>query len=170
MHKADLQHLFAYHEWANKLIWDAVENLPAEQLHHDFKSSHGSVFGTLLHNAAAEWVWLERWRGQAPTVADWQQWQAEHGANLATLQSIWQVIAENRRIFLDNVDEAQLAADLPYKLTSGSAGCERLAHLMQHVANHATLHRGQIMGMLRQLGLKPPATDLLFYLREMREA
>jgi len=29
--------------------------------------------------------------------------------------------------------------------------------------NHATLHRGQIVGMLRQLSMKPPAMDILFY-------
>jgi uncharacterized damage-inducible protein DinB len=35
---------------------------------------------------------------------------------------------------------------------------------MQHVVNHATLHRGQVVGMIRQLGLQPPAVDLLYYL------
>jgi uncharacterized damage-inducible protein DinB len=32
----------------------------------------------------------------------------------------------------------------------------------QHVVNHATLHRGQVVGMIRQLGIVPPSTDLLF--------
>jgi uncharacterized damage-inducible protein DinB len=40
-----------------------------------------------------------------------------------------------------------------------------LVYQMQHVVNHATMHRGQIVGMIRQLGLDPPSTDLLFYLR-----
>jgi uncharacterized damage-inducible protein DinB len=31
-----------------------------------------------------------------------------------------------------------------------------------HVVNHGTLHRGQIVCMLRQLGVKPPATDIVF--------
>jgi len=30
--------------------------------------------------------------------------------------------------------------------------------------NHATLHRGQVVGLIRQLGIVPPTTDLLFYL------
>jgi uncharacterized damage-inducible protein DinB len=30
--------------------------------------------------------------------------------------------------------------------------------------NDATLHRGQVVGMIRQLGIVPPLTDLLFYL------
>jgi uncharacterized damage-inducible protein DinB len=34
------------------------------------------------------------------------------------------------------------------------------------MVNHAALHRGQIVGMLWQLGMKPPATDILFYYYE----
>jgi uncharacterized damage-inducible protein DinB len=32
-----------------------------------------------------------------------------------------------------------------------------------HLVNHGTLHRGQVMGMIRQLGIVPPGTDLLHY-------
>ena len=39
-----------------------------------------------------------------------------------------------------------------------------------HVVNHATLHRGQAMGMLRQMGIEPPHTDLLYYYRELAAA
>ena len=49
-------------------------------------------------------------------------------------------------------------------LAATRARC-RLINQMQHVVNHATMHRGQIVGMIRQLGIDPPATDLLFYLR-----
>jgi uncharacterized damage-inducible protein DinB len=58
-----------------------------------------------------------------------------------------------------------LAAELSFKLLSGDPNTLRLADQMQHVVNHATLHRGQVVGMIRQLGIAPPATDLLFYLR-----
>ena len=37
---------------------------------------------------------------------------------------------------------------------------------MQHVANHATYHRGQVVTMLRQLGAKAVSTDLVFWDRE----
>ena len=35
--------------------------------------------------------------------------------------------------------------------------------IVLHLVNHGTLHRGQVMGMIRQLGIVPPGTDLMHY-------
>jgi uncharacterized damage-inducible protein DinB len=40
----------------------------------------------------------------------------------------------------------------------------RLAHLIEHLANHSTYHRGQIALMMRQLGAAPLATDFHMFL------
>ncbi len=37
---------------------------------------------------------------------------------------------------------------------------------LQHVVNHGTYHRGQVITMLRQLGAKPIQTDLMHFYRE----
>ena len=42
-----------------------------------------------------------------------------------------------------------------------------LWQIVLHVVNHATLHRGQVMAMLRQLGIPPPPTDLISYYRSL---
>ncbi|MBZ5601021.1 MAG: DinB family protein, partial [Acidobacteriia bacterium] len=39
-----------------------------------------------------------------------------------------------------------------------------LAHLMQHLANHSTYHRGQVAMMLRQLGATAQGTDFAEFL------
>jgi len=41
-----------------------------------------------------------------------------------------------------------------------------LMHLMQHVVNHSTYHRGQVALMMRQLGAEPLATDFHVFLLE----
>jgi uncharacterized damage-inducible protein DinB len=38
-----------------------------------------------------------------------------------------------------------------------------LAHLMQHLANHSTYHRGQVALMMRQLDAVPLATDSMSF-------
>jgi uncharacterized damage-inducible protein DinB len=72
---------------------------------------------------------------------------------------------DRRWKYVSELDNAQLSRDLAFKLLSGDPSSMRLVDQMQHVANHATMHRGQIVGMIRQLGIDPPSTDLLFYLR-----
>jgi uncharacterized damage-inducible protein DinB len=160
----NIKQLFDYTEWANHLALDAASALTAEQRKHDFKISHGSIHGTLLHMAAAEWIWLERWHGTSPT----QFWPAEEFPDLAAIRARWSEIEQRRSAFLAEINDAALAQDLSFRLLNGTADALPLGGQMQHVVNHATLHRGQVVGMIRQLGVAPPATDYLFYLRAKR--
>ena len=157
MNLADIKQLFDYTEWANDLATEAAGRLPDESLRRDVGVSHGSILGTLLHMAGVEWIWLERWHGRSPAKAEaWSLWTTESCANLAALKGRWREVAERRARFISELDEERLGAELPFKLLSGDPGSMRLADQMQHVANHATLHRGQVVGMIRQLGAEPP--------------
>jgi uncharacterized damage-inducible protein DinB len=53
-----------------------------------------------------------------------------------------------------------------YKPPAGDSFQSAAHQIVMHVGNHATLHRGQAVPMLRQLGAQAPATDLIFYYRE----
>jgi uncharacterized damage-inducible protein DinB len=166
MNLSDIRHLFDYTEWANGLAMNAAAELSEENFRRDVGISHGSIFGTLLHMAGAEWVWLERWHGRSPAKTEaWSLWTTESCADLATLNQRWRDVVDRRARFISELDESRLMAELPFKLLSGDPSSMRLVDQMQHVANHATLHRGQVVGMIRQLGIAPPSTDLLFYLR-----
>jgi uncharacterized damage-inducible protein DinB len=157
---------FDYTEWANDLAMEAAARLADESLRRDVGISHGSIFGTLLHMAGAEWIWLERWHGRSPAKAEaWSSWTTESCADLPTLKQRWRDLIDTREQFIAELDEERLEAELAFKLLSGDPGSMRLVDQMQHVVNHATLHRGQVVGMIRQLGIDPPATDLIFYLR-----
>jgi uncharacterized damage-inducible protein DinB len=166
MNLPDIKHLFDYTEWANGLAWNAAAQLSDDDLRRDFYISHKSIFGTLLHMAGAEWIWLERWHCRSPVGKEaWALWTTDGCADLATLQQRWREIVDRRADFISKLDESRLAAELPFTLLSGDSSSLPLVGQMQHVANHATLHRGQVVGMVRQLGIAPPSTDLLFYLR-----
>jgi uncharacterized damage-inducible protein DinB len=166
MNLSDIKHLFDYTEWANELALAATAGLSDEDLRRDFKISHRSIFGTLTHMAGAEWIWLERWHGRSPAGKEaWSLWTTDSCADLKGLNHRWSELIERRAEFISRLDEASLIADLPFKLLSGDASSLPLVDQMQHVVNHATLHRGQVVGMIRQLGISPPSTDLLFYLR-----
>jgi uncharacterized damage-inducible protein DinB len=92
-------------------------------------------------------------------------WTPESCCDLATLNDRWGDLVDRRAQYISALDEDRLTAELSFNLLSGHASSMRLVDQMRHVANHSTMHRGQVVGMVRQLGLEPPSTDLLFYLR-----
>src|ERR1044072_5982802 len=114
MNLTDVRHLFDYTEWANDLAMDAAARLSNEHLCHDFGISHRSIFGTLLHMAGAEWIWLEGWQGRSPAKAEaWSIWTPESCADLAALNDRWSEVVDQRAHFISGLDEERLAADLP---------------------------------------------------------
>lgn len=166
----DIRHLFTYTEWANARVLEAAEKLPAEELLRDVRISHRSILGTLLHMAGADWIWLERWHGNSP-VGDnvWAGWMPDDARSLQQVREKWEAIIRRRNAYIANLSDATLASEFGYRRFTGEPYSLPLVHQMQHVVNHSTLHRGQIVGMIRQLGVPPPATDLLFYAMETRQ-
>jgi uncharacterized damage-inducible protein DinB len=145
---------------------DAARALASEDLHRPLGVSHGSVAGTLRHIYFGDWVWCYRVVDPslpAPTLppppfteAMWEP-----------LQDEWPVIQQKWEDWAASIDDAGLARIVTYRGWDGTTHQNSAWKLVLHVVNHATLHRGQVMAMLRQVGVKPPATDLLFYYREL---
>jgi uncharacterized damage-inducible protein DinB len=170
MNVTEIQQLFTYTEWANGLTLDAAEKLSSDQLLQDVQISHGSILGTLAHMAGAEWIWLERWKGNSPGGQNvWASWTAAGCGGLPQLRGRWREISDDRRAYLSRITDSDLPRDLSFKRLTGEQYALPLGQQMQHVVNHATLHRGQVVGMIRQLGIVPPATDILFYLFEKKK-
>src|SRR6185295_9106426 len=120
MNLSDIQQLFTYTEWANDLAMEAASTLPDEGLRRDVGISHQSIFGTLVHMAGAEWIWLERWHGRSPAKAEaWSRWSTDECSDLAVLKDRWANLINERAQFVSQLDEARLAAELPFKLLSG---------------------------------------------------
>jgi uncharacterized damage-inducible protein DinB len=81
--------------------------------------------------------------------------------NPNALQSKWIEFELEQSEFVERVNNKSLAKMLPFRgmrLT--------LMHLMQHVVNHSTYHRGQVALTMRQLGAEPLATDFHVFLLE----
>jgi uncharacterized damage-inducible protein DinB len=59
---------------------------------------------------------------------------------------------------------------IEYKMLSGEPRASIFWHMVQHVVNHASYHRGQVTTMLRQLGASPPqGMDLITFYRTRAE-
>jgi uncharacterized damage-inducible protein DinB len=156
--------LFAYNAWANGRVFDAAEALTADQVGATASSSFPSVRGTLGHLVSGEWVWLRRWQGESPSVIpEWAD-----GSSLAELRSRLAAVQAERDGYFASMKDTDLARVVEYRNIAGEAHAEPLAGLVRHVVNHSTYHRGQVATQLRQLGVTPPGTDLVVFLRQRR--
>ena len=164
MTTGEVRELFGYAVWANGLTFEAASGLSEEQLRISIASSFPSVGGTLAHLVGAEWVWLRRWLGESPTgFPDWVS-----KPNLAELRAKLSAVEQERSAFLAGLGDPDLHRVISYRNLSGQAFSDPLGGLIRHVVNHSTYHRGQVATQLRQLGLKPPSTDLIVYLRKAK--
>lgn len=160
--KADLGRLLDYTVWANHRILRAVATLAVDDFRKDLGSSHGGVRGTLVHVMGAEWLWLERWKGVSPA---WPFDEAQF-ADVMAIRERWRAIEEHRAAWLAGLSEPGVTAAVAYQTLTAGAGEAPLWQLVQHLANHSSYHRGQVITLVRQLGGKPVSTDMLAWDRD----
>jgi uncharacterized damage-inducible protein DinB len=163
MKSRDVRTLLDYHYWARDRLLDAVEPLAPQQFTQELGGSFRSIRDTLAHIYGAEWIWYTRWHGEAPTSLPTPDRFPTFGA----IRDAWRDHEKRMRAFVDGLDDDGLERVISYKLLSGQPGASVLWHMIQHVVNHASYHRGQVTTLLRQLGAAPPkSTDLIAYYRE----
>jgi uncharacterized damage-inducible protein DinB len=171
MTKEDIQLLYEYDRWANNRVLQAVSALSAEQFTRDLGGSFRSVRDTLVHIIGGEWGWLAYWKEPSHNSAFSAELRKRRDAlfnpeafpDVAAVQLKWVEIEKEQIEFANRLTNESLGKMLPFRTTQ-----IRLAHLMQHLANHSTYHRGQIALMMRQLDAEPLATDFHVFLVEGR--
>jgi len=158
----ELRTLLDYHYWARDRMLAAASSLTAEQLNRDLASSFKTIRETLVHIYAAELAWCSRWNGQPPSALA----SADGFPDVATLRAKWQQLESDVRGVLDRTALQGVDTVMEYKMLSGEPRSSVFWHMVQHVVNHASYHRGQVTTMMRQVGAKPPeAMDLIAFYR-----
>lgn len=147
----DVKLLFEYDRWANARMFEAVDALTDDQF--------ASVRETLAHIIGVEWIWFQRCRGVNPQSApDWMENPTRDGLRrqLRTIERDWE---ESVAALHDD----DLPRVIEYIRLAGEPGSRKLVHLLQHVVNHSTYHRGQVAARIRQAGGTPLETDFLHF-------
>ena len=154
---------FAYNKWANDRTIEAIRTLSSEQVNRNLGSSFPTIGATAAHIASAEWIWLRRWKGDSPTAhPDW----SKHVVLEVTIAKFAEIETE-RAAWLATLTEAEVDEVRTFRLLNGQEDRQRLSSQLMHLVNHSTYHRGQIAGMIRQVGGTPVSTDLIAYRRTL---
>ena len=160
MNKNDITYLNEYNKWANARMLDVASKLSPEQFTADLQSSHRSVRDTLAHTLAAEWIWLERWKGTSPKAL----LTATDFPTPESLRARWGQVERDYTEFFSGLSDEALDRVIGYTNTRGEQWEYALGSMIQHLMNHSTYHRGQVTTMLRQLGAEVTPVDLLVFM------
>ena len=166
-HTMDHRHVWstfsAYNTWANQKLAELFSSLDEAAANKTIVSSFPSVKLTFLHIWDAELIWLKRLQGLNPE--DFPSASFE-----GSFDDVLREMLNNSRDFQAFVavqDETYFEKMIAFKNLAGKQFSQPAYEMIQHCLNHSTYHRGQLVTMARQLGLKDiPATDFVYFKRQ----
>jgi|HubBroStandDraft_5_1064220.scaffolds.fasta_scaffold33756_3 uncharacterized damage-inducible protein DinB len=166
--KCTLLNELRYTAWANQLMLDACSGLTVEELGRNLGVSHQDIINTMQHMYDGEANWSERlYEDTLPALDGIGDTRVPAKVTpeqmLKELKEKWPRVWNKLENWLEGLTEEELEHEMLSQMVSGSIFRLRRWELLRHVMNHATLHRGQVIGMLRGLGKQPPSTDLMTY-------
>jgi uncharacterized damage-inducible protein DinB len=151
-----------YDRWANEQLFNVIVSLTEAQQEQVIKSSFPSIHKTCSHMWDAYRIWWQRLQDDekiiGPTV----------DANHPIAYVVEQILIQNQQWtdWVSAASEATLEAELSYKNMKGEPFRQPVKEILLHVSNHGTYHRGQLVTMLREVGVEQiPQTDYIIYSR-----
>ena len=149
--------LYEYNEWANEKTIASLRALPEADYVREQGGGWPSLRATFVHLAGATDAWAERFSGRDALVLAKE-------TDLPKLEDAVRVLLsaqEKHRNHLKNLTRDKLERPFSWKNLAGEVRAAPYEIVVRHVVNHQTYHRGQIASMVRRVGGKPVATDMV---------
>jgi len=154
-----------YNLWANTKLTDTLKNIEPALLDKEVKSSFPSIRKTTFHIWGAEELWWKRLHGES--LAKVPAMDFEGSFEEAVKHFLF--VSENFSSLVAEKDENYFQTLCTYKDTRGNSYIQPHWQMIMHCMNHSTSHRGQLITMMRIVGVTTiPATDMIVYFREKK--
>jgi uncharacterized damage-inducible protein DinB len=150
-----LRREFAYDEWANREVLNAIRSAGGEN-----QPANNRSLQLMSHIMAAERLWLDRLKQQPQSVPVWPEPDlAQCEAQAAEMGGLWLE-------FLDLITAGDVSQSITYKNSKGENWTSTIVDVLTHVVLHSAYHRGQIATHMRASGQTPAYTDFIHGVRQ----
>jgi len=162
MLKQDFERFARYNVWANSVFCNYFSTYPDQILEQDVDGSFRSIKRLLTHLWEAENIWYERLHGRSPSAMPGDTFS---GGSEEVFDKLISQSTLLKKV-VNGLSDTQLAEVVDYTTISGSHMSNSRSEILQHVFNHSTYHRGQLVVYSYALKLSsPPSTDFIRFLR-----
>jgi uncharacterized damage-inducible protein DinB len=169
-----LQRLHQHRAWVNGNLLTAAATLTDDQLRSAFQIGQGSIWKSLVHLYAAEYVWLEALLGNEAFIVPGDLSGKIPGNQLGDggitglddLRQKWSSLEQRWGSHLAALTPPALQ-EVVYRKGSMGRFATRRSDVLLHVCTHAHYTAAQVINMLRQTGIeKLPETMLISLARK----
>jgi uncharacterized damage-inducible protein DinB len=163
MNRRDARVLARYNAWANRLIFDAVAELPAGEATKPREGLFKNMVHMLNHNYVIDRIFQAHLEGRA------HGYGARNTPDHPPLAELWHAQREIDAWYVawsDALTDAALAQTVRFTFVGGGEGAMTRGEILLHIVNHTTYHRGYVAEMFYKVPARPPTTDLPVYLRD----
>jgi uncharacterized damage-inducible protein DinB len=157
-----LKQFAAYNAWANQKLIELILSLPENQQQKEVPSSFNSLYKTILHMWDAESAWWQRMKLHERIIIPSENFNG-------TMRDVANGLLQQNRQWeewLNNASDLSISHVFQYQNSKKEQFKQPVYQMILHVFNHGSYHRGQVVTILRQLGVeKLPQTDFIVWSR-----
>jgi uncharacterized damage-inducible protein DinB len=160
--KTLLDQYAAFNLWANQRMTDAILEMDEHQQQQVVKSSFPNIYATVLHLWDVESGWFQRVHRHEKVMFPSQNF------NPTMKELVNGLLGQSEQWvrYVRELSDADLMQMVTYKNIAGQEFTQPLYLLIHHLFNHQTYHRGQLVTMMRELGVEQlPGTDFITWTR-----
>jgi uncharacterized damage-inducible protein DinB len=158
-----LQQFAAYNLWANQKITEVILKLDENTQQQIVASSFPNLYATVLHMWDAESAWWQRIKLHERILVPSENFNPsmqEVVNGLLQQDHMWEQ-------WINNATTPALEHVVAYQNSKREQFKQPVFQIILHVFNHCTYHRGQLVTMLRALGVdKIPPMDFVVWSRK----
>ncbi len=152
-----------YNLWANKEIAPYLEQFSSEAWNRKDDSSFGSIVDTVIHIYWAELLWTNR-LNQEPAIFEYPKFQKDKEY---VIEKLIRISEQFTQYVIDFSDE-ELLKSIEFSSMDGGSYHFARHQMIHHCINHSTYHRGQLILMMRNSGMKSvPSTNYISFLNDL---
>lgn len=162
MHET-LRTLYGYQAWANNELFDRLALIDPQ--------AHAAELHTALRLVSHHHVVAEIFAAHLGGTR--HRHTSDNTVETPTLDALRASVAETDRWYQQyvlDVAPEQLDEAVAFTFTDGDKGTMTRHEMLQHVALHSAIHRGEVSRILVQLSITPPWDTLAVYLHRTQPA
>jgi uncharacterized damage-inducible protein DinB len=150
---------YEYERDAHEKVIRSLESVPFDRHSSPEYTRAVSIFA---HMIAARRMWIGR-LGILPPLS---------GSLFPEQPELEKVLALNQEVeaawskYLDQLDDEAIDRSFEYQSLDAGRFRSRIEDILAQLFGHSWYHRGQIAMLVRQAGVEPAATDLIYWTRE----